>query len=89
MGRSLTRPSHLLPPPSRVSSLLVAPGSEPLVSLRSLETPGPFSSFLLTARAPSSQLQSGPLLTPPWGLVPFNSGGPGLSSQPSPFSPSH
>lgn len=58
--------SHLLSPLSqaRVPSLLM---SEFLISLHSPKTLlGPFSPFLLRAQAPSSQLQSVPLLTLPW-----------------------
>lgn len=84
-GRSSMVP---LSPLTLVSSPLVFHATEILVShftLLPLETLlDSFSSFLLKARVPSSQLQSGPLLTLPWGLVPFNSSeAPRLSSQPS------
>lgn len=87
-GRSQQHGPFISSPLTLVSSPLVFHATEILVShftLLPLETLlDSFSSFLLKARVPSSQLQSGPLLTLPWGLVPFNSSeAPRLSSQPS------
>lgn len=65
-GRGTRVPSsHVLSPlsPARVPSFLTSE----LISLHSPETLlGPFSLFLLRAQAPSSQLQSGSLLSLPW-----------------------